>query len=116
MLTMLRDWREAFGHFEKLLEIQRSEGCCTNSGTISQFASDTNSRACCRITLVPHLPAGRMGTMPTSLVRVICQALTHADIEQCRLVCKDWRAGFGEASVTDLYMVRVPWCLTQHET
>ena len=47
-----------------------------------------------------------MDSLPGTLVRAICQALSHADIEQCRLVCKEWRGSFGAASVTDLYMVR----------
>ncbi|GAX85594.1 hypothetical protein CEUSTIGMA_g13009.t1 [Chlamydomonas eustigma] len=42
--------------------------------------------------------------LPVSLVRAICQQLTHADIEQCRLVSKDWRTVFGAASVTDMYL------------
>lgn len=53
-----------------------------------------------------HGAAGGLGRLPTSILRTICQQLSHADIEQCRLVCTEWRTAFGEASVTDMYLVR----------
>ena len=94
---VLRQWREALDPYKTLLCLQ----------------DEISGKLLTRPPIQPHgahkylnIFAGfGISSLPVSLVRAICQSLSHADIEQCRLVCQSWRRGFGEASVTDLYMV-----------